>query len=107
MAGNVQISIKDEASARAWLASVQEIHEAYIVAMQEASDTLASMNDFCEGTLVDDFVKVAYDLLSASQKIFQGIDEIADTVGGIIGAVGSFIDSATGVIKSTMNKLFG
>ena len=54
MAANTNISIKDEATAKQWLAMVQAINEDYFVAMKDAGDTLSDMQNFADGTLVDD-----------------------------------------------------
>ena len=103
----MQISISNEQAARDWLRQVQAIHDEYKIAMEEAAHTLESMNEFAEGTLVDDIVNLGHDLLNAGQTIFQGIDEIADTVGSIVGKVGEFVDEAKDKIKDTFQKLFG
>lgn len=103
----MQIAIGNNQAAQAWLREVQAINEDYRVAMEEAAHTLENMNEFAEGTLVDDIVMLGHDLLQAAQTIFQGIDEIADTVGEIVGKVGAFVDEAKDKVKDTFNKLFG
>ncbi len=103
----MQISIGNEAAARAWLEEVRGINEDYRVAMEEAANTLSSMNEFASGTLVDDIVSLGHDLLNAGQTIFQGIDQIADTVGNLVVAVGNFVDEAKNTIKNAFDKIFG
>lgn len=103
----MQISISNEQAAQAWLREVQAINEDYKVAMEDAAHTLESMNEFASGTLVDDIVNLGHDLLVAGQQISQGIDQIADTVAGVVGKVGEFIDNAKDKIKETFNRVFG
>lgn len=103
MAG-LQISIKDEQSAKQWLTMVQEINSDYKVAMADASQCLIDMKDFADGTLVDDFVKFGTDLLNAGQKTFEAIDTIADTVNGILGFVKNFMGDAVGTIAKLATK---
>lgn len=103
----MQISIGNEAAARAWLQEVQGIDEDYKVAMEEAATTLESMNEFASGTLVDDIVNLGHDLLNAGQTIFTAIDEIADTVGNLVVKVGNFVDEAKETIKGAFDKIFG
>ena len=76
MAGNVQIAIKDEQTAKQWLALVQDINTDYLKAMTDAGETMINMKDFAEGTLVDDFVKYGTDLCNAAQKTFDAIGTI-------------------------------
>lgn len=107
MAGNYQISVKDEASARRWLEMVQAINEDYRVAMEEASHTLDNIQNFADGTIVDEFVGFGSSLLTATTQVFEGIDSIADTVADILTAVNTFVEEAKGFISTTMDKLFG
>ena len=107
MASGMQISIGNEQAANDWLREVQAINEEYRIAMEEAANTLKSMNEFASGTLVDDIVNLGNDLLNAGQTIFQGIDEIADTVGNIVVQVGNFVDEAKDKIKEAFNNIFG
>lgn len=103
----MQISIGNEQAARAWLQEVQGINEDYRIAMEEAANTLSSMNEFASGTLVDDIVNLGHDLLNAGQTIFQGIDQIADTVGNLVVAVGNFVDEAKDKIRNAFDTIFG
>ena len=107
MAGNVQISIKDEQSARQWLNLVQAINEDYYKAMQEASEALTDMQNFADGTLVDDFYEFGTNLLNAAESTFNAIDDIADTVNNILGKVQNFMGEAAGIIGSAVGKILG
>ncbi|MBQ6825012.1 MAG: hypothetical protein IJP27_10185 [Clostridia bacterium] len=107
MAGNVQISIKDDQSAKQWLSMVQAINDDYYKAMQEASETLTSMQDFADGTLVDDFYEFGTNLLNAAEATSNAINEIADTVTNILGKVQNFLGEATGIIGSAVGKILG
>ena len=104
---NYQISIKNETQARNWLQDVQRINEAYDIAMKEAGNSLTDMKNMSEGTVVDEFVSLGDGLLTAGQTVFQGIDEIADTVGEVITEVGKFVDEAKDTIKGVFNAWFG
>lgn len=107
MAGNVQIAIKDEQSARQWLATVQDINTDYKTAMTDASETLINMKDFAEGTLVDDFVKFGTDLANAAEKTFEAINSIAKTVDDIASKVGNFVSDAVSGISKLVGKILG
>ena len=107
MAGNLQIAVKDEQTAKQWLAMVQDINTDYQKAMTDAAETLINMQDFAEGTLVDDFVKYGNDLMNAAQVTFEAIDSIADTVNTILSKVGSFVTEAVSGIGKLASKLFG
>ena len=107
MAGNLQISVKDEQSARQWLALVQEINEDYRTAMKDAGDTLADMQNFSEGTLVDDFVEFGTNILNIAESTFQAIDTIADTVNAVLDKVKNFTENVVGGIASAVGKIFG
>lgn len=104
---NYQISIKNQTEANAWLENVKEINQAYNVAMQGAANSLTDMKNMSEGTVVDEFVSLGDGLLNAGQAVFQGIDEIADTVGDVIQEVGKFVDEAKDTIKNVFNNMFG
>lgn len=107
MAGNLQIAIKDEQTAKQWLAMVQDINTDYRKAMTDASETMINMQDFAEGTMVDEFVKYGTDLLNAAETTFEAIDTIADTVNKILGAVGQFVSSAVSGIGKLASTILG
>jgi len=102
----VQIALKDEASARKWLSEVQLINEDYHQAMKEAGDTLADMNEFADGTMVDEFTNLGHTILNAADATFQAIDAIADTVNNVLSAASNFVGEAMGVIGKVAS-LFG
>lgn len=107
MASNVQVSVKDEASARKWLEMVQDINTDYQKAMTDAAETLINMQDFADGTMVDEFVKYGTDLLNAAQKTYEAIDTIADTVNNILSKVTNFVEGAVGGIGKLIGKVLG
>lgn len=107
MAGNVQVAIKDEQTARQWLEMVNVINQDYKVAMQEAANVLEDMQNFADGTLVDEFVSFGSGLLTASEAVFEGINAIADTVTQVISTVSNFVEEAEGFIKNAVNQIFG
>lgn len=107
MAGNVQVAIKDETTAKQWLAMVRDINTDYNKAMTDAAETLINMEEFAEGTLVDDFVKFGNDLMNAAQTTFNAIDSIADTVNDILSKVGGFVDDVVGGISKLVGKILG
>ena len=105
MASGLQISVKDEESARKWLSMVEGINQDYFDAMKDAADCLNGMQEFCEGTLVDDFVKYADQLLTAANKTFSVIKEVATTVNSILSTVREFTEGVVGGI-SKIAKIF-
>lgn len=107
MASNVQISVKDEQSARKWLEMVQDINTDYQKAMTDAAETLINMQDFADGTLVDEFVKYGTDLMNAAQKTYEAIGTIADTVTNILNKVNNFVEGAVGGIGKLIGKVLG
>jgi len=106
MAENVQISIKDEASANAWLNNVTLLNEDYRDAMTDAGQTLEDMGNFAEGTMVDEFVDLGSSILTAADATFQAINKIGETVKTVLEKTGSFVSDAIGVI-SKVAGLFG
>ena len=104
---DLQISIKDEQSAKEWLALVQDINTDYNKAMTDAAETLINMQDFADGTLVDDFVGYGNNLLNAAQTTFNAIDSIAETVTNILSKVSNFVEGAVGGIGKLVSKILG
>lgn len=104
---NYQISIKNEAQAKAWLETVRAINQDYDVAMQGAGESLVDMKSMSEGTVVDEFVNLGDGLLNAGKTVFNGIDEIADTVAEVMSEVGKFVDEAKDTIKNVFSTMFG
>ena len=103
----MQISIGNETAAKAWLQEVQGIDEEYRIAMATAAETLQSLNEFANGTLVDDIVNLGTNLLNAGETIFNAMDEIADTVGSLVVQIGNFVDEAKDKIKGAFDRMFG
>lgn len=104
---DVKVSIKDEQSARQWLAMVQEINQDYHKAMADAAETLIDMQEFADGTLVDDFVKFGTDLLNAAEQTYKAIDSIADTVNKVLSIAKNFVETAVGGIGKLVGKVLG
>ena len=107
MAGNIEIAVKDEQAARAWLAEVQDINTDYHKAMADAAQTVIDMQDFADGTLVDEFVKYGNDLLTAAKTTFDAIDAIADTVNQFLSMVTNFVETVTSGIGKLAGKVLG
>ena len=105
--GNMQISIKDRETANQWIGEVNEINESYRIAMKDAGDTLQSMADFCDGTIVDELYKYGTAICDAAQVTFEAINAIADTVTTILSKVESFTQDVVGSIGSALGKVFG
>lgn len=107
MAGNVQVAIKDEQTAKQWLALVQDINTDYQKAMTDAAETMINMQDFADGTMVDEFVKYGTELMNAAQTTYQAIDAIADTVNTILSKVNTFVTDTIGGIGKLVGKVLG
>jgi len=107
MAANVQISVKDEQSARQWLEMVRGINEDYYAAMQDAGAALTGMQESADGSLVDEFVEFGDGLLTAAKNTFDAIDVIADTVNTILDTVKNFTDDVGAGILNTVKKILG
>ena len=106
MAEDVKVSVKDEASARAWLGEVVLLNEEYHERMKEAGATLEDMQNFADGTMVDDFVDLGSSILTAADATFDAINKIADTVNTVINKTSEFVSGALGVIGK-VRGLFG
>lgn len=104
---NAQISIKDEQTARQWLENVRLINQDFHTAMKDAGDALVDMQQCMDGTLVDDYVKLGNQLLTAAKNTFDAIDKIADTVNKVLSTIKNFTENIVGGIGSVASKLFG
>lgn len=102
----VQIAIKDPASAKQWLGQVMDVNEAYYTAMEEAGQTLQDAKDFGEGTMVDELYNLGTDLMRASQKVFNTINEISSTVNTVLEKVTDLTNVVTGAIN-VVKGIFG
>lgn len=102
-----QISVKDPAVARQWLNSVTTINQDYFSAMQDAANTLETMGEFMEGTLVDEFASVGTTMLNAAKTTYDAIDKIADTVNTVLDTVKNFSENILGGIQGVARTLFG
>ena len=103
---NIQISIKDENSARQWLQMVEGINQDYFQAMKDAADCLSDMQNFADGTMIDEFVNFASEMLKAVDKTYDTIKEIANTVTAIVGKVKDFAEGVVSGVKA-ITKIFG
>lgn len=103
---DLTISIKDEASARAWLEKVMTTNDDYHEAMRMAGETLQSAKDFGEGTMVDEFYDLGTNLLNSATKVFTAINEISSTVNTVLSSLGSLTSTVTGAIN-VVKSIFG
>lgn len=102
---DVKISIKDEQSARNWLALVEDINTDYHKAMTDAAETMINMQDFAEGTLVDEFAKYGTQLLNAAETTFNAINEISSLVNKILSNVSKFVGDVVSGVTKLANKI--
>lgn len=101
----ITIHIKDEVTASKWLAEVEEINQDYDRAMQAAGECLRDMNEFGEGTMIDEFVGFADKMLTASKAIFGAMSEIAQSVNEVIKHARDLTSSVSDILKATVNKI--
>ena len=101
----ITVIIKEETSAKQWLAMVQDINTDYQKAMTDAAETMTNMKEFAEGTLVDEYVKYGDKLLAAAKTTFDAIDAIADTVNTILNKVNNFVTQAVSGIGELASKV--
>ena len=106
MAEGLKIAIKDEQSAKAWLDKVMLTNDEYYDAMREAGEVLQSAKDFGEGTMVDEFYNLGTNLLDASKKVFDTINEISTTVNTVLSLASGLTSAVTGAINVVKN-IFG
>lgn len=102
---NLQVSIKDDNSARQWLAMVEGINQDYHEAMKDAADCLQDMQNFADGTMVDELVGFGNAMMTAADRTFDTISKIADTVTSVLSAVKNFTEDIVGGI-SKIAKMF-
>lgn len=102
-----QISVKDPVSARAWLDTVKGINQDYFSAMQDAGNTLETMTEFMEGTMVDELANTGTKLLDAAKKTYDAIDTIANTVNTVLDTVKNFSENILGGISGVARAIFG
>lgn len=107
MTANVQISIKDEQSARNWLAMVEGLNSDYQKAMHDAGQTLVDVQDFSDGTMVDELVKYGTDLMNAAETTFNAIAEISGTVNTVLGKVNDFVQNTLGGLGKLASAVLG
>lgn len=106
MAGNVKVAVKDKDSANAWLMKVVALNEDYHAAMDEAGVALEDMQNFAEGTVVDEIVEVGQGIITAANETFEAINAIADTVNTVLSTVHNFVSDAAGLL-GTVAQIFG
>lgn len=102
-----QISVKDPASARQWLNTVTTINQDYFSAMEGAANTLETMTEFMEGTMVDELANTGTKLLNAAKTTYDAIDKIADTVNTVLDTVKNFSENILGGISGVARAIFG
>ena len=105
--GSAVISVKDRSMAESWLQKVVGLNMDYEVAMKEAAETIQGMKDFAEGTMVDDFVNFADNLLHAADETFKAISSIATTVTSVLDTIGDFAKSTMDLIGNVGKKILG
>lgn len=104
---DLQIKVKDSASANAWLQKIMLLNEDYHAAMAEASETLTSVKDFSDGTMVDEIYNFGSGLLSAAETTFSAINTIAETVTSVISTVKNFESDVVSGIGRLAGSLLG
>lgn len=103
---DLKIAIKDETSARQWLEKVMLTNDDYQEAMREAGEVLQEAKDFGEGTMVDEFYELGTNLLNASEKVFNTINEISTIVNTVLGKVSGLKDIVGGAVN-VVKSIFG
>lgn len=104
---DLQIKVKDPATANAWLQKIMLLNEDYHEAMSGATETLTSVKDFADGTLVDEIYNFGSGLLSAADATFSAINAISGTVQSVLGVVENFASDVVSGIGKLAGNLLG
>ncbi len=91
---DTKISIKDRDTAMAWLREIEGLNMDYQTAMSEAGETLVDMENFAEGTMVDELVDAGSKILTAGKATYDAINSIGQTVITVLDVVGEFASGA-------------
>ena len=104
---DVKIAINDESSARAWLQKVMVTNEEYRDAMDAAAQVLQDTKDFGEGTLVDEFYDLGTKLMTATQHVFESLNEISTIVNSVLSGLRGMTEAVVEAITGTKSILGG
>lgn len=103
----ITISIKDEQTAKQWLTMVEDLNSDYQQAMHDAGQTLVDVQEFSEGTMVDELVKYGTDLMNAAETTFTAIAEISGTVNTVLSKVNDFVQNTLGGLGKLASAVLG
>ena len=94
------INIKSRDAAIAWRDAVMETNEEYNRVMEDASRTIEDIKTFADGTLIDEFVSLSYNLMGAAKKIFEGMNQIYGMVSTVVDRLTDMTSTISGAIKA-------
>ena len=106
MASETKISIKDRDTAMAWLREIEGLNMDYQTAMTEAGETIVDMENFAEGTMVDELVDCGSKILTAAKSTYEAINAIGGTVVQVLDVVTEFASGAIGLFTKVAG-IFG
>ncbi len=94
------INLKSSEAAIAWRDAVMQTNEEYNRVMEDAARTIEEIKTFADGTLIDEFVGLSYNLMNVTKKIFQGMNKIYDMVSSVVSQFTGMNNAISGAIKA-------
>lgn len=95
------IAMEGRAAANQWVNKAKELNERTKRLLDAVSETLKSVRQFSEGTLVDEIVDLGSTLMTATTKLMNAMNEIFNVVNKLLDFLSNLITGSSQNVKST------
>lgn len=97
----MRIAISGRADAENWKNQARALNEETERLLKEVSETLQSVRQFSEGSLVDEIVDLGDKLITATTSLMKGMNGIFDVVNNLLSFLGNLISDSTKDVQGT------
>lgn len=97
----MRIAIEGREAAQAWQNEARVLNDETEKTLNDVANTLKSVREFSEGSLVDEIVDLGDSLITATTKLMQGMNGIFDVVKSLLSFLENLISGSSDAVKST------
>lgn len=97
----MRIAISGRSDAENWKNQARALNEETERLLKEVSETLQSVRQFSEGSLVDEIVDLGDKLITATTSLMKGMNGIFDVVNNLLSFLGNLISDSTKDVQGT------
>lgn len=99
----MRIEMEGRQAADEWKRDAERLNQDTERLLNEVSNLLKSVKDFSEGTLVDEIYDLGTNLITATTKLMEGMNQIYDVIEGLLNFLAQLFTGSSAGTKEVNN----